>query len=138
MKDRPLSRSALKPEDQELLQQTMQRRRGELEIRGGGPSQLAGALREVIARRKIGRMLESQELTQLWRSVVEADVAERTRVLSVRNRALIVEVSDSVLLSELANFQQRSILRKLQQSRPDLNIKTLKLRLNERLGPAAT
>ena len=138
MPERPKTRSVLKPEEEELLQQTMQRRRGELEIRGGGPISLSGSLRELIARRKIGRTLKSRELTDLWNAAVEPDIAARTRVLSVRNRVLIVEVSDSVLLSEMASFHQRQILRKLQQLRPDMNIKTLKLRLNERLKPPAS
>lgn len=122
--------SHLGEDEQQQLQVVMNRRRQELEIRGGGPTQLSGALREVLARRKIGRVLESRELGDLWRESVPEDIAAKTRVLNLRHRQFLVEVADTVLLSELANFHQRSILKKLQQARPDLQIRGIKWKLN--------
>ncbi len=122
--------SHLGEDEQRQLQVVMNRRRKELEIRGGGPTQLSGALREVLARRKIGRVLESRELGQLWRESVPEDIAAKTRVLNLRHRQFLVEVADTVLLSELANFHQRGILKKLQQARPDLQIQGIKWKLN--------
>lgn len=119
--------------DAEQLRQVVQRRRRELEIRGGGPQGLQDSLREVIARRRIGRVLVAQELSQLWLKCVESSVGDRTRVVSLRNGILLIEVSDSVLRSELASFQARSIQKKLVSLRPDLEIKSLKFRLNSRL-----
>lgn len=134
MKQRGRRQSHLSEEERSVLQHVMDRRRQELEVRGGGPSPLAGALREVIARRKIGRSLESRELSQLWNSCVPEDISIKTRVLSLRNRVLLVEVADTVLMSELANFHQRGILRKLQQARSDLNLKNIKWKLNPSLN----
>lgn len=126
--------SSLGAEEQNLLQHVTDRRRQELEIRGGGPSQIAHALREVIARRKIGRLLESRELSHLWASIAPPDIVSKTRIVSLRNRILLVEVADSVLMSELANFHQRTLVKKLQQARADLNIRNLKFRLNAGLN----
>ncbi len=113
-----------------MIRHVMVRRRKELSIRGGGPGGIGNSLREVIARRKIGRLLQSQELQQLWLEAVEPQIAERTKVVSLRNRVLLVHVSDSVLISELANFHRPQILRTIQQKRPDIEIKTIKFKLN--------
>ncbi len=134
MKKPPQPSTSLGAEEQNLLQHVTDRRRQELEIRGGGPAQIAHALREVIARRKIGRLLESRELSNLWASIVPPDIAGKTRIVSLRNRVLLVEVADSVLMSELANFHQRTLVKKLQQARADLNIRNLKFRLNAGLN----
>ncbi len=117
-------------ETEQMIRHVMVRRRKELSIRGGGPSGIGNPLQEVIARRKIGRLLQSQELDQLWSEAVEPQIAEQTKVVSLRNRILLVHVSDSVLMSELANFHQRQILRTIQQKRPDIEIKSIRFKLN--------
>ncbi len=124
----------LDPEAAEQIKQVMLRRRQELRVRGGGPRALAASLQEVIARRKIGRVLESRELTQLWCSCVDEEIAQRTKIISLRNRILLVEVTDSVLMSELASFHRRNILNTLKIQRPDMDVKNVKFRLNARLG----
>lgn len=124
-------------EDQrELIQHVMQQRRQELQVRGGGPQSLAGSLREVIAARKIGRVMESRELSLLWKNCVDEAIEPNTRVVSLRNRVLLVEVSDSVLMSELSNFHRRPILAALKKARPDMQITNLKFRLNAGLSRA--
>ena len=123
----------METEARELLQHVMQRRRKELEVRGGGPGALAGSLKEVLAKRNIGRRMQSRELSQLWRDCLDEPTAKKTRVVSLRNRILLVEVSDSVLMSELASFHKAMILRKLKQARPDMEIKNVKFRLNAAL-----
>ncbi|HCS51945.1 MAG TPA: hypothetical protein DIW81_10190 [Planctomycetaceae bacterium] len=124
----------LDPEAAEQIKEVMLRRRQELQVRGGGPRALAGSLQEVIASRKIGRVLESRELTQLWCSCVDEEIAQRTKILSLRNRILLVEVADSVLMSELASFHRRNILNTIKKHRPDMDVKNVKFRLNARLG----
>jgi len=117
-------------ETEEMLRHVMVRRRKELSIRGGGPTGIGNPLREVIARRKIGRLLQSQELDQLWTEAVEPQIAKQTKVVSLRNRVLMINVSDSVLISELANFHKQQILKTIQQKRPDIEIKNIKFKLN--------
>ena len=119
--------------ERELLKFTMERRRGELRVRGGGPAGISGSIKEVIAKRRIGRLMQSQELSQLWKNCVEEDVAGQTRVVSLRNQQLLVEVADSVLMSELASFHRRMILKNLAATRPDMKIKNIKFRLNAKL-----
>ena len=114
----------------EKLRLVMVRRRKELSIRGGGPSGIGDSLREVVAHRKIGRLLQSRELDHLWSSSVEPRIAEQTKVISLRNRVLQVHVSNSVLLSELANFHLRQILETIRQKRPDIEIRNIKFKLN--------
>lgn len=121
-------------EDQELLQTVAVRRRKELSIRGGGPVGIGHPLREVLALRKIGRLLQSRELSELWRESVEQQIAEQTKVISLKNCVLQVEVSDSVLMSELANFHKRQIIQTLNQRRPEMEIRNIKFRLNAGLG----
>ncbi|MBL4884552.1 MAG: DUF721 domain-containing protein [Planctomycetaceae bacterium] len=126
--------SGIGKKNEELLQRVLVRRRKELCIRGGGPVGIGNPLREVLARRKIGRQLQSLELTDLWKSSIEVQFIERTKVVSLRNGVLLIDVSDSVLMSELSNFHKRQILRDLNQKRPEMEIKNLKFRLNAKLG----
>ncbi|MBR9802826.1 MAG: DciA family protein [Rubinisphaera brasiliensis] len=134
MKKRKRRLTEEEQKENNLLQHVTSRRQQELQVRGGGPTALAGSLREVIARRKIGRRMESLELSELWKSAVTPDIVAKTRVVSLRNHVLLVEVSDSVLMSELASFHQRQILRQLQQARPDFQLRNVKWRLNPRLA----
>ena len=127
-------KSGIGKENEELLQRVAVRRRKELSIRGGGPVGIGNPIRELIARRKIGRFLQSRELVELWKDSVEEQIAKRTKIVSLKNRVLMVDVSDSVLMSELANFHKRQILRTMNEKRPEMEIKNIKFRLNAGLG----
>jgi len=127
-------RAGIGRENEELLQRVVIRRRKELSIRGGGPVGIGDPLREVLARRKIGRLLQSQELINLWSDSVDEQIAKQTKVISLKNGVLHIEVSDSVLMSELANFHKRQIINRLKKKRPEMEIRNLKFRLNAGLG----
>ena len=98
------------------------------------PVHVSAALSELIQRRGFARTLGQTQLRTLWAEVAGPAVAKQTRVVGINRGALQVEVASSALLSELASFQRRNLLKALSDRQPELKIKDLKFRLNSGIG----
>ena len=92
------------------------------------PENLSDVLGKLFAARGWGRLSERLQLEEAWAGAVEPRVLALTRVVVIKRGVLEVEVSDSILLQELAGFQKRSILTKLQQRFPPNALRDLKFR----------
>ena len=90
------------------------------------------ALKEVLARlftaRGWGRRQSRLQLEKAWATAIGAEEAQRTRVIGWRRGTLEVEVSDGILLQELAQFHKRRLLEKLRSSLPGVTITDLRFR----------
>ncbi len=92
------------------------------------PENLSDVLGKLFAARGWGRLSERLQLEEAWASAVEPHVVAMTRVVLIRRGVLEIEVRDSILLQELAGFQKRTILTKLQQRFPPKILRDLKFR----------
>lgn len=95
----------------------------------GGPEILGDILGRLFTARGWGRRQERLHLETAWSQAVGPDVAEQTRVAALRRGVFEVEVSNSVLLQELAHFQKRRLLEELRRRLPGVPLNDLRFRL---------
>ena len=94
------------------------------------PQPLSIALAELIALRGFARVHSDDELRSAWKRVAGEELAGQARPLQLTRGVLTIAVSNAALLNELASFQSVDLLKRLKQQVPNLNIKSLKFRLN--------
>ena len=93
------------------------------------PAKAAGKwISQIVARNGIAAVQASQELESAWHEIVGEALARRTRIGAVRRGVCEVTVEHSSLLQQIS-FQQRELVRKLQQRKPHFGILSLKLRV---------
>ena len=68
-----------------------------------------------------------------WEQIVGQDIASHTNLTEIRNHALCVEVDHPAWMQQV-QLRQARILKAVQQRFPSLEIRTLHLRLVEKLG----
>jgi predicted nucleic acid-binding Zn ribbon protein len=93
-----------------------------------GPVNLADVLGPLFAARGWGRKTERVKLETVWAEVVGPVTAAETRVMRLQRGVLEVEVRQSILLQELAQFQKRTILTALREKHPNPPITDIKFR----------
>jgi predicted nucleic acid-binding Zn ribbon protein len=93
---------------------------------GPDPRSLADSLSELVALRGLARAGGDRQLTEIWNSVVGAEIAARTRVIGIKRSVLQVGVDNAPLLSELAAFHQADYLKTLQHQHSDLKLRNIK------------
>jgi predicted nucleic acid-binding Zn ribbon protein len=98
----------------------------------GGPHPLSSVLSRLMTLRGYGRIQGDRQLRELWRRVAGEEIAERTRVIGLRNGVLQVGVSSAPLLSELTSFHRHSLLQALRAEAADIGVRDLKFRLRSR------
>lgn len=101
------------------------------------PQHVSRALSDLIALRGFARVRGDAQLSAVWNEAAGTVIGDQTKVLGIRRGVLSIGVSNAPLLSELASFHMTSLLASLQDSRPDLQIKKLKFRLNGHLAAGA-
>jgi hypothetical protein len=98
-----------------------------------GMQSIGDILSELFARRGYARMRSQDHLEQAWREAVGEPGANYTRVGWLRRGVLDIYVANSVLLQELAGFQQEKLLSKLQQTLRSDEIRAIRFRLDDSL-----
>ncbi|MGL6075135.1 MAG: DUF721 domain-containing protein [Fimbriiglobus sp.] len=91
-----------------------------------GVNEVLGAL---FTARGWGRRTERAALEAAWAEAAGPVVAAESRVMRISRGVLEVEVRQSVMLMELAQFQKRTLLATLRTLHPRPAITDLKLRL---------
>lgn len=79
-----------------------------------------------------GRTRGDRQLAELWRRVAGDMIADRTKVLGLKNGVLHVGVANAALLSELTSFHRHSLLQTLRTEAAQTGIRDLKFRLRGR------
>lgn len=92
------------------------------------PRNVARWVNQLVARWGIAESQSSNELEQAWRDVAGAALADRTRVGAIRRGVCEITVDNSSLLQQIA-FQQRDLLRKLQERKPHFAITQIRFRV---------
>ncbi len=82
--------------------------------------------------RGFGRTQGDRQLTELWQRIAGEMIAERTKVIGLKNGVLQVGVANAALLSELTSFHRHSLLQALRSEAGDNGIRDLKFRLRSR------
>lgn len=98
-----------------------------------GPLHVSKALAELIALRGFARPQADAQLQAAWDHAAGSDIATHTKVGELNRGALLVLVANAALLAELNGFHKTPILKSLQNTRPELRIKSLKFRLQSNL-----
>lgn len=93
-----------------------------------GPENLADVLARLFAARGWGRKTERLMLEAAWEAVLDPSQRADTRLGSFRRGVLEVEVRNSVLLQELAQFHKRRLLAELRKRLTSQTITDLKFR----------
>ncbi|NOX56326.1 MAG: DUF721 domain-containing protein [Planctomycetes bacterium] len=94
-----------------------------------GPIHVSQALSELIVRRGWARSAGDEQLQEAWKEAAGAKLAQRTRVLGIRDGVLRVGVAHAALLSELESFHKQDILQRIRGIRPDFRIRDVKFLL---------
>jgi predicted nucleic acid-binding Zn ribbon protein len=96
------------------------------------PDPGAENIKDILARmftlRGWGRRSARLHLERAWANAIEAHQRDQTRVLCLKRGVLEIEVNDSVLMQELANFHRKRLLESLKKSLPNEHVKELKFR----------
>jgi predicted nucleic acid-binding Zn ribbon protein len=102
-----------------------------------GPELLGNILAELFVARGWGRRQERSRLESAWSAVVGAEQATQTRIGRLVRGLLEVQVSNGVLLQELAGFHKRRLLEQLRGRLPDVTIHDIRFRAGTWDGPDA-
>jgi predicted nucleic acid-binding Zn ribbon protein len=97
-----------------------------------GPHQLGDVLSRLMTLRGYGRTQGDRRLRELWQRVAGEEIAERTKVIGLRNGVLQIGVSSAPLLSELTSFHRHSLLQALRAEAAEIGVRDLKFRLRSR------
>lgn len=95
-----------------------------------GPEPLAEILSRLFATRGWGRRQDRLRLERAWATAAATDarIMPHTRLGAFRRGVLEVEVNDSILYQELAQFHKRALLRKMRELLPGVQITDLRFR----------
>jgi predicted nucleic acid-binding Zn ribbon protein len=102
-----------------------------------GPQLLGNILAELFAVRGWGRRQERSRLESAWNAVVGSEQSSQTRIGRLVRGLLEVQVSNGVLLQELAGFHKRRLLEQLRNRLPDVTIHDIRFRAGTWDGPGA-
>src|SRR5262245_1122291 len=93
-----------------------------------GPEPLAEILSRLFTAKGWGRRQARMHLEKAWSDAAGPKFAAATRVLSLRQGLLEVEVASAILMQELAGFYKRKLLEKLRTALPGEKINDLRFR----------
>jgi predicted nucleic acid-binding Zn ribbon protein len=93
-----------------------------------GPEPLGEILSRLFAARGWGRRQDRLRLEEAWAAAVGPDLAQRTRVGSLRRGVLEVVVENAILLQELAHYQKRRLLEQLRSRLSGTPVNDLRFR----------
>jgi predicted nucleic acid-binding Zn ribbon protein len=93
-----------------------------------GPELLSEILSRLFAARGWGRRQDRLHLERAWAEAAGPALAEDTRVAGLRRGVLEVQVGNSALLQELAQFHKRRLLEELRRRLPGARLDDLRFR----------
>lgn len=93
-----------------------------------GPEPLKEVLARLFTARGWGRRQARLHLERAWAEAAGVDQARLSRVLGLKRGVLEIEVGNSVLVQELANFQKSQLLAKLRDALPGEKIHDLRFK----------
>jgi predicted nucleic acid-binding Zn ribbon protein len=79
----------------------------------------------------VGWMLNHRDIVMLWNETVGDDIAAQTRVRSIRNGVLHVDIESSTLRLELEQFYSAQLVESMRNSSPNLTLRSIKYHLTE-------
>jgi len=98
-----------------------------------GPQNLSEILTKLIAMRGYARREADAQLHGQWAAAAGELWAGQTRAVAIKRGVLHVDVAHSALLSELTAFHRGSLLKKVQELYPHLDVRDVKFKLASRL-----
>lgn len=93
-----------------------------------GPENLGDILGKLFAARGWGRKNDRLRLEAAWAEAAGPQLLKETRVMVVRRGVMEIEVKNSVLMQELAQYHKRNLLGKLRKQLPSLTLTDLKFK----------
>lgn len=93
-----------------------------------GPEKISDVLGRLFTTRGWGRKNDRLRLEMAWIQVAGEALKRDTRVLGLKRGVLEIEVSNAVLMSELAQFHKRGLLTKLRKLLTGVSLTDLKFR----------
>jgi len=96
--------------------------------KGEGPELLGEVLARLFAARGWGRRQGRLRLEEAWKESAGPEVAEHTRLGTLRRGVLEVLVDNAVLMQELAQFKKRRLLERLRTQLPEITFTDLRFR----------
>jgi predicted nucleic acid-binding Zn ribbon protein len=93
-----------------------------------GPEKIADVLGRLFTSRGWGRKNDRLRLEQAWVDAAGDAIKKDTRVLGLKRGVLEIEVSNAVLMSELAQYHKRGLLAKLRKTLTGVTLTDLKFR----------
>ena len=93
-----------------------------------GPENLGDILGKLFAARGWGRKTDRLRLEAAWAEAAGPQLLKDTRVMIVRRGVMEIEVKNSVLMQELAQYHKRGLLAKLRKLLPSLTLTDLKFK----------
>lgn len=93
-----------------------------------GPENLGDILGKLFAARGWGRKNDRLKLENAWAEAAGPQLLKDTRVMVVRRGVMEIEVKNSVLMQELAQYHKRGLLGKLRKLLPSLTLTDLKFK----------
>jgi predicted nucleic acid-binding Zn ribbon protein len=107
------------------------------ELRRDRTRSVGDVVRQLIARRGLGKLTQRQQIWNVWLRLLGRD-ASHTHLEGMKNQVVTITVDSSALLSELANFRKHEILEALHKEVRTFFVRDLRFRLEKRRPPAAT
>jgi len=97
---------------------------------GRGPAvNLKDAMKTMLKKSGINFMKKNSGVLQIWNNVVGEEVAIMAVPASFKAGVLTVEVANSALLHELAQFHKEELLESLRQACPNVTIRNIRFKL---------
>ena len=93
------------------------------------PAPMAEILKPVLRGIRPARRDPAEQVRAVWASVVGQKTAGRTRVTTLREGELIVEVSSAALRQHLAVFRRDEVLEALRQALPETPVTAIRYRV---------
>jgi predicted nucleic acid-binding Zn ribbon protein len=93
-----------------------------------GPERLGEVLSRLFTARGWGRRQARLHLEKAWEEAAGKEIAEQSRLVSVRRGVMEIEVRNAVLLQELASYHKRNLLEELRRRLPNTTLTDLRFR----------
>ncbi len=93
-----------------------------------GPENLGDILGRLFTSRGWGRKNDRMKLEIAWAEAAGPQLLKDTRVMLVRRGVMEIEVKNSVLMQELAQYHKRALLGKLRKLLPTMTLTDLKFK----------
>lgn len=87
---------------------------------------LSEILKTVRKKSGLDWILKHSDLVQTWCKTVGEEISSQTRVVSIRNRQLTIEVYNTALLQELSSFYKESIFESISAELPKGTIREIR------------